>query len=366
MRFALRVASAADSPQLRARWDELAAASGNIFATAEWADAWWRHLGAGEKPELVALEDGGETVAVATLACGRVGPTKAMRFAGHGPADAMGPACAPDRLPAALATLAATDLGASVFLAERLAVDAAALPGFVVFAAESSPVVGLGGDWEAYLAGRSSNFRSQVGRKERKLIREHGLAFRLADAASLEADLDTLFRLHERRWDEAGSGAFDGARGAFHRDFAAAALKRGWLRLWIAEVDDGRAVAAWYGFRFGGEELYYQAGRDPEWDRSSVGLVLLCQTMRAAAEEGVDTYRLLRGDDSYKDRFATGDEPVVTAAAARTDGRMAALRAARRLGRSELARRGYGRLSRLPGLRDSPGVEELGALLRGA
>jgi CelD/BcsL family acetyltransferase involved in cellulose biosynthesis len=361
----VKVARVVDSPQLRARWDELAVRSGNIFSTPEWVDAWWRHLGAGNESDLFSLAEGDEVVGVAAIARGPVGPVKAARFAGYGPADAMGPACAAERLPEAMRALAGADLGAPVLLAERLPADAAGPP-FVPFGREASPIVDLGGDWDAYLAGKSSNFRSQVRRKERKLIREHGLTYRLADAAGLDADLDVLFRLHERRWDESGSGAFAGARAGFHREFAATALERGWLRLWMAEVGDGEPVAAWYGFRFAGEEWYYQAGREPEWDRSSVGLVLLAQTMRAAAEEGVDTYRLLRGDDSYKDRFATGDAPVVTLAAGRGPGAQAGVRAARRLGEAELVRRGIGRLSRRGPLRASAGLGELASLIRGA
>jgi hypothetical protein len=83
--------------------------------------------------------------------------------------------------------------------------------------------------------------------------------------------LDTLMRLHAARW---GAGAFEGTAGAFHRDFAHRALDAGWLRLWLMEVD-GRPVAAWYGFRFGGVDAFYQSGRDQSWDRYSVGSQLL-------------------------------------------------------------------------------------------
>jgi hypothetical protein len=139
--------------------------------------------------------------------------------------------------------------------------------GAPVLRREDSPVIEIEGtSWDDFLASRSPNFRSQVRRKERKLAREHSLLFRLSDdPARLGDDLEKLFELHEARWGEAGSGALSGARAAFHRDFAPLALERGWLRLWIAEVD-GTPVAAWYGFRFGGTEWYYQSGRDPAWD----------------------------------------------------------------------------------------------------
>jgi CelD/BcsL family acetyltransferase involved in cellulose biosynthesis len=183
---------------------------------------------------------------------------------------------------------------------------------------EASPGLAIAGQtWEGFLAGRSRNFREQVRRRERALVRDHDLSFRLAeDPDRLDADLSTLFALHDARWGEEGSGAFAGARGRFHRELAAAALAGGWLRLWLLEAD-GAPVAAWYGFRAGAREWYYQSGRDLGWDRRSVGFVLLNHTIRSAMADGMTEYRLLRGDETYKGRFATNDHPLQTRAVGR-------------------------------------------------
>ena len=106
------------------------------------------------------------------------------------------------------------------------------------------------------------------------------------------------------------------------------AFERGWLRLWFLEVE-GRAVAAWYGFRFGDVEWYYQSGRDPDWDRSSVGLTLLARTLQGAFDDGMSAYAFLRGDEAYKQRFATRDEGLETVALARGPRGQAAISAAR-------------------------------------
>jgi CelD/BcsL family acetyltransferase involved in cellulose biosynthesis len=124
----------------------------------------------------------------------------------------------------------------------------------------------------------------------------------------------SLIELHERRWAGASS-AFAGARRAFHHDFARLALEAGWLRLWLLEVA-GAPVAAWLGYRFAGTESYYQAGRDPRWDARGVGAILLHHTMRAAADDGIATYRLLRGGEDYKARYASGDPGVGSVAVA--------------------------------------------------
>jgi len=329
----VRIEPAGDLASLRDVWTELAQRSGNLFATWEWAGVWWRHYGEGADPlPLACLDAHGRTVAILALCIERVGPMRVARFIGHGPADELGPVCAAADVEDAVAALQRAPQRWNVLLAERLPGTRAwarALAGTELHH-EASPVVDVAGlTWDEYLAGRSSNFRSQVRRKERKLVREHGLEYRLCDDRHrLEADMGTLFDLHRRRWEDGDSDAFDGARAAFHRDFAALALERGWLRLWLAEIE-GRAVAAWYGFRYGGSEWYYQFGRDPEWDRSSIGLVLLAHTLREAIGDGVDRYRLLRGGEPYKDRFATSDLGLVTVAVPRGPSGRAAVSAAR-------------------------------------
>jgi hypothetical protein len=77
-------------------------------------------------------------------------------------------------------------------------------------------------------------------------------------------------------------------------------------------------VAAWYGFRFGDVEYFYQSGRDPAWDRLRVGAGLLEHSIREAFADGMREYRLLRGDEPYKLRYATETRRVVTTALART------------------------------------------------
>src|SRR5262249_29652803 len=142
--------------------------------------------------------------------------------------------------------------------------------------------------------------------------REHFLRYRLAgDKHRLQADLDTLFALHEARWGQRGSGQLTGPRAGFVREFAACALERGWLRLWFLELN-GSAVAAWLGFRLGAAEWHYQSGRDPAWDRYSVGFVLLGHTIREAMTDGMSEYRFLRGAEAYKDRFANRELSVAT------------------------------------------------------
>jgi CelD/BcsL family acetyltransferase involved in cellulose biosynthesis len=293
---------------LEQAWRPLAERGRNVFGTWEWADTWWRHFG--DRKELRARIL--PSTAVLPLFVERTGPFSVLRFLGAGHADEVGPVCAPEDRDAAAGALneVLDEGGFHLFLGDGVGRGWADVVDAKVVERTSSPVVELGqGSWDIFLGARSANFRSQVRSAERRL-ETHGLAYRLADTASLERDLDTLFRLHRARWP--GSPWFAPAED-FHRDFARTALERGWLRLWTLELG-GKPAAAWLGYRFAGVESYYQAGRDPELQRERVGFVLLAHTIREALADGMSEYRLLRGAEPFKYRFATSDPGLETLA----------------------------------------------------
>jgi CelD/BcsL family acetyltransferase involved in cellulose biosynthesis len=305
---------------LRYEWNDLAAATGNVFATWEWARTWWRHFGGGRTHHVTACRAAdGRLLAILPLYVSSVRPLRVVRFIGHGPADQLGPICrAEDRAAAATCLRRVlAELRPDVFLGEHLPRDEGwgALLGGRMLRAEGSPVLALdASSWDDFLATRSANVRQQARRLERKLDRDHGLRYRGGDSnGRLESDLDALFALHSARW---GASAYAGRHARFHRDFAALARDRGWLRLWFLEAD-GRTVAAWHGFRFAGVESYYQAGRDPSWEGPAVGSVLLAHSIRSALEDGMREYRFLRGDEQFKYRFASHDPGLETIGIAR-------------------------------------------------
>jgi CelD/BcsL family acetyltransferase involved in cellulose biosynthesis len=301
-------------------WNRLAAASGNLFATFEWASAWWRTFGAGASLLLgAARRPNGSLAALLPLVERRERGLRTVRLLGHGPSDRLAPICAPDDRPAATAALrellAAS--GADLFVGEQMPAEGGwgAALGAKVVEREASPTIDIADlDWDQFLARRSRNFRQQARRYERRLNERGELRFRLSDQRqALAGDLETVFELHAARWSDGGSSAFTAPRRELHREFARAALERGWLRLWLLELD-GRPLAAWYGFRFADAEWFYQSGRDPAAEADRVGFVLLLHTIRSAIEDGVTSYLLLRGDEAYKDRVADGDSRLETIA----------------------------------------------------
>ncbi|MEJ2888085.1 GNAT family N-acetyltransferase [Actinomycetospora aeridis] len=321
------LADPADEPGLVDDWRALAEAMGNAFVSPEWYAAYARHYGQEAPPFVVRVRDADGSLAGLLPLC-RSGRT--VRFAGANVGDRFAPVAAPGRaaevaraaagaLGRRPVTLHNVDVGADwvAALGEGMSgrVAATHLRGGVM------PFVPLTGHtWDSFLGARSRNFRSQVRRKERALLEGEGAKVRAtAFPGEVRGDIAEFFRLHELRWDsrEGGSTITSPTVQAFHADFAAAALERGWLRLSFLEVDE-RAVAALYAWRIGGRYAYFQAGFDPEWSEKSVGLVLMAHTVREAIEEGADEYDLLLGDETYKARFATDERAVETLVVAGT------------------------------------------------
>jgi CelD/BcsL family acetyltransferase involved in cellulose biosynthesis len=306
------------SPEsLAPEWARLAERSGNVFGSWEWLSVWWKHYGDRHTLRIAACRAAdGELVAVLPLYMESHGPLRMARFLGHGPGDELGPVCAPEHRAVAARALRRVleDWGLDLLLAERLPGDAAwdALDAMRL-ESEASPSLQLETtSWEDFVASKSRNYRQRSGKLERRLARKHRLTVRETDAERLDADLDLLFRLHSLRWSAAES-EFAGRHRAFHRAFATRAFELGWLRLRFLELD-GRPAAVSYLLRFGRVDADYQTGRDPEFERDSVGFVLLNRAVRSAVEAGQREYRFLRGGEEYKYRLATHDGRVETLA----------------------------------------------------
>lgn len=302
-------------------WRRFAELRGNPFSTPEWF-ASWLAVHPAEEPFAIAWRRDGELRGVLPLVRSGRRPLRTLRPAGARRADWFTPACAAEEeseMAAACADLLREERRSWELLRLDRVDDSSVWPQ-ALWAAEGSrlapatprradvlPCIRFEeGGYEAYLATRSRNFRSQMGRRRRKLEREHGLEFRQTTGPdSLEGDMDAFFRLHEERWrDRGGSSSGEEAVQRFHRRFAAAALKRGWLRLWTAWVD-GQPGAAWYGWRIGDRYCYALSGLAKRYEPLALGSVLLAQTIESAAAEGASVYDMMWGDEGYKRRFET-------------------------------------------------------------
>jgi CelD/BcsL family acetyltransferase involved in cellulose biosynthesis len=326
-------------------WRRLAVRRGNPFITPEWFQAWLRAYGPGWAPHVAVVRspDGGLQGLVPLIRS--TGARRATLRSCRG--DRFHPVAEPgdeEAVAAAAATaLAPRDRPVGSLVLDNVDSDAGWWPALAAAAPAGLatvkrpeiplPFVELQGlSWEQYLAGRSRDLRSQLGRKMRSLHREHEVRVRRTQRREeLPDDLSSLFALHEARWAQRGdvSAFAKPAVRAFHADFAAAALERGWLRLYLLEVD-GAPIAASYGWLIGTRWSYLQAGLDPAWSRHSPGFLLLAETIREAISQGASEYDMLLGNEAYKLRFATSSRRGHTVVLARRSDSLVRLSAASR------------------------------------
>lgn len=316
------IATAAGLAPLADGWRRLAEIEGNPYLTPEWhATA----LAAGGTPVVIAVRSPeGELQGVLPLVRRSRGPLRGLGF----PADDLGDTytmlAAPGADREAVARLAGAALRASGLRWDTITlayVDPGAdwLRGFttglggVAVLTRSTvvrPFVDLSaGDWTAFLGGLKRTDRKETRRRERRAL-EAGAVYRVVEEpADAEAAMAELFRLHDLRWSDRGdsSVASPEIRG-FLVQFAVAAARRGWLRLWFIDIE-GRPVAAELAWRVGDRQLHYQGGFDPEHAALGLGLVAFSHALEDAIGAGVVEADLGMGESDYKRRFAR-DERV--------------------------------------------------------
>jgi len=318
------VGDSAGFDALRKDWNDLLAdsRSDGLFLTWEWLRTWWRHLAEDRRLSILVLSDAGRPTAIAPLALCRsrgvpLFPSPALEFLGSGTvgSDYLDLIVRRGHEEEALRAMAAHPLvERAVFslrrvrgdssLAWALAVRLGERGGSQIAAAsEVCPFIRLQGHtWDSFIESLGPEHRSNLRRRLKALASRFEVRFEPAtDEAGRREALASLLALHEMRWrPRGGSEAFHtAALRSFHEEISRLALARGWLRLYVLRLD-GRAVAALYGFAYGGRFYFYQSGFDPRYTRYGVGLVTMGLAIRAAIEEGLMEYDLLHGDEAYK------------------------------------------------------------------
>lgn len=297
-------------------WNALAVLGASPFLTTDWLSAWWRAFGAGVLRVVTLREpsDGRLRAGVAFAVRRRRLSAPANYHSGNWDAVA-----ADDEARAELWSRLATSSARELVLTGLP--DAANGPcaatltraGFrlVREPGQLSPMVILPSSFDSLLRARSSNLRSQVGRRTRALARAGTLTFRTGRTDG--ADLDAVFRVEGGGWKRAAGTAIlaDPRAERLYREFARSAAERGWLRLHLLELD-GEPIAADYAVAFAGGEFLLKTGFDERYRALSPGLVLRAHVLRAAIEEGLSFYDFLGEADAYKLRWTNEVRPRVT------------------------------------------------------
>jgi len=301
---------------LRARedWDRLASQAGSPFLTHDWLLAWWHAYGEGEPACVLVRDTNGEL-----RAAGFCRKTRGVLTSSTNDESGDWDVVALDDAARRRAWAELASVGALRVRLERVPPDAVApvtsvlrAAGYRVSASPGpfSPWRPLPPAWEELMGSVSRNARSQFGRRRRALEREGELTLRVDTSGR---DLDAVLALEASGWKRRESTAItsDGRSERLYREFAAAAAVKGWLRLYLLELD-GVPIAADYGCVFGNAGFLLKTGFDERYGRLSPGLVLRGEVLRASIEEGLNRYDFLGGPDQYKLRWGASVLPRAT------------------------------------------------------
>jgi CelD/BcsL family acetyltransferase involved in cellulose biosynthesis len=130
---------------------------------------------------------------------------------------------------------------------------------------------------------------------------------------ALDPLLDEAFRVEAAGWKgrEGTALAEDSERAAFYRRYAAAACRKGTLRMGFLRIG-GRAAAMQLAVTSGGRFWLLKIGYDDSFARCSPGTLLMLETIRYAAAHGLRSYEFLGGLEPWTRVWTQHVRPCVS------------------------------------------------------
>ena len=312
---------------LRPAWDLLLSEypPATTFSTWEWLSCWWQCFGGNRQLLVLALFDQSSLVGLApfSISTESTGWTslRVLRLMGDGSGDSdnldlivrpgfemrfaeliLGELTQRRRL---WDVCQLNSLPPNTLVGERLRQLLSSSPWVCFEYRSKSSAVHLGDSWDTYSQLLSSEDRKNLVRYARRMQTRYGTKiYRCTDPDQVPCYLDALFRLHQERWQHSGqTGSFSlPERREFYSLLSRCLLHRGWLELWVLELD-GTIAAVQFAFRYGARVFQLQEGYDPKRASDRVGFVLRGEVLKQLISEKVQVYDFLGGQDPYKARW---------------------------------------------------------------
>jgi CelD/BcsL family acetyltransferase involved in cellulose biosynthesis len=315
---------------LRSEWDALAVTCGLPLMVPAWVMSWWRHLApTNAKLRFIAVHEDGQLIGLAPFYVA-AGPPRRVdyRLPGIELASRLSPLAAPGRewdVAAAivetlrecrphadLIALEGSPIASQWPAALRNRWHGPILPVVRQYLVQGAPTISLREDsYEQWLECKSANFRSQMRRLRRQFAAAGGTV-RACTSETAHADVDAFMRLHAGRWEGRGNSGFVAAGdrlSAMLEEVARTQADNGRLRLWMLEVED-QPISAQLFICAGGEVAYVNGGWDERFGRFKPAMLGILHAIEDAFARGESRVDLGAGEQSYKLRFADGNDPV--------------------------------------------------------
>ena len=291
-----------------------------VFQSPAWLDAWWTHLGGGERVDLYARDTAGRLIGALPAFIWVDGGARKLVPVGAGHSDYCDALVAPEQAARAVEELWRAADGVQNRWHEILLPDIRAdspLLGVLPAgwhaddeAGEVCPVLTLPPDLQLMPA-LSKSHRRKVVHDRHRADRLGGVVTGFAESNELSEALDALFALHSARWQASGEAGVlaDPKVQAFHRAAAPALAEAGLLRTVLVR-HHGRIVCVLHGFADRTRWCSYIIGIDHSVPGQSFGTLAFAALIEAAAAAGAREFHFLRGEEDYKYRW--GAEPTRT------------------------------------------------------
>jgi CelD/BcsL family acetyltransferase involved in cellulose biosynthesis len=314
--------------ELRASWDTLAVARGRPYSAPAWQLAWWHEARPADAFLLAAaVWDREELVAIAPMYVRRSRVSRCGTL-GSPAADGVEPLARAGTEAEAASALAGA-LGEAtprpLVLTLRGRGDDPEWPRLLAHGWPDArppwlhdeppipaPKIDLRGRTaDEWLASLSSNTRSQLKRRRRRLL-DAGATFRTSAVDELERDIAVFTALHRSRWEWRGGSAVlsNGVESMVLRAARELATEN---RFRLYAVDLGhRTIAAQIVMAAGGTASHWLGGFEEAWAPLQPGIQTIYYAIEAAFEQGDEVFDLGGGAEEYKGRLATRGGTVVT------------------------------------------------------
>lgn len=290
------------------------------FQSPEWLLSWWRHFSDGEL-RVVAIWDGEELIGLLPFYSYRESPdsdSKALLL-GAGTTDYLdgvfAPQCTPNHVRSAFMVLRGESGWDQLHLAQLRSTSRLfqAMQGQAGACRPSEACLRFPA---ARLAELPPKFRGNARYYQNRARRQGELSLGMADESNCLNWFEVLCRLHTERWRQRGEpGVLADERVlAWHREAIPMLQRAGVLRLYALNLG-GEMIAMLYSLvdhlsRSKRTQYMYLPAYSVRHADLRPGTVLQALAVDDAAQEGIETIDLLRGNERYKQLWHSSIEPT--------------------------------------------------------
>ena len=313
---------------LRETWNTLLQESSdnNIFLTWEWLYIWWRHFGHDKKLRILLIKEGNKIIGIAPFMqvkhkIGVIGCDVLENLCAT-ECDYSGVILTEKRKESIVILLDYLD---EIVRTSNIVIRISHIPEdsdfiqalreqyrsplFSLSIAEqmvtSCPYIDALETWEDYASTLTKHGRYKVNKLRREILKlkeNQRIEYNhYSKGDNLPEHLDTLFQLHQKRWEERNiySKFLKPEVRAFYRDISKAFCENNWIDLTFLNIG-GQAVAASWGFIYNNRFYYMTSTFDTGYSSLNAGHMLTMRLIERAIQNGLSKFDFLKGDEFFK------------------------------------------------------------------